>query len=129
MLSIDGTSGPENSGHHLLIEWGETLIPSLSPYHPLLSLLTSFPLSPNRLTPDTSPHPHLPTPPSFTGPFRTRILFSIPRSRSSLQSRPFLMRRTGRGEGRGFFSRICDTSVAPVYDTGEFTCHSSLARK
>jgi hypothetical protein len=28
-----------------------------------------------------------------------------------------------------FFSRTCDISVASVYDTEEFTCHSSLVRK
>ena len=55
MSSIDGTSGSEKSGQHLLMGWCETIIPFLSPYYPLLFLLTSFPLSPNRLTPDTSP--------------------------------------------------------------------------
>jgi hypothetical protein len=57
---------------------GETLVPSLCLYNPLLSLLISFPLSPYRLTPDTSSHPHLPPHLSFTGQFRTRILYSIP---------------------------------------------------
>ena len=43
MLIVDGTSGAENRGYHLLMGWGETLVPSLSPYNHLLSLLTPAP--------------------------------------------------------------------------------------
>jgi len=88
--------------------WGETLTPSLSPYHPLLSLLTSFPLSPKRFTPDNSPHPHLPHPPSFTGPFRTRILYSIPPFSlfPSIPPSPSHKVYGGAGKGEVFFQNI-----------------------
>jgi hypothetical protein len=102
-----------------------------SPYNPLLTLLISFSISPNRLTPIPLPT-HIfillpPLPVYFAHAFSTAVylLLALPFNPAF----PLPVRCTGRG-GRARLSPTPEHVTPPsLLSTIELTCYSSLAQK